>query len=238
MSFITRDVRRIAPVLLASMLLVALLGGCAPESSEPATPPVQTETPVQPPAEAATPPVQEEESLYTPDYQPVGDEIATMETTKGTIVIELYGKDAPIHVGNFVELARDGFYDKTKFHRYEPGFVVQGGDPQTLELSSDEVIEAVQTGSVPLGIGGPGYVIRGEFDPAVNPNKHVEGALGMARSQSPDSAGSQFYFAIEALPQLDAQYTVFGKITKGLDVMKELRVGDEIKSVKISGGRN
>ena len=171
--------------------------------------------------------------MYTPAYVPNGNETATFKTSKGVIVVKLFGKDAPIHVGNFVELARKGFYDNTKFHRYEPGFVVQGGDPQTQSLTSEQVQQAVKTGNPPLGTGGPGHVIKGEFDPAVNPNKHVKGALGMARTNDPDSAGSQFYFALEPLAALDGQYTVFGTITQGQDVADQLRVGDTIESITI-----
>lgn len=180
------------------------------------------------------------EELYTPEYQPNGKEVAVFKTSKGVIRVELYGEDAPIHVGNFVELASDGFYDNTKFHRYEPGFVVQGGDPQTKEHSSEQVNEIVRglAAGPAFGTGGPGYNIKGEFDPSVNPKMHVEGALGMARSQSPDSAGSQFYFALQPLPQLDGGYTVFGVVVDGLDVVKELRVGDEIESVSISGAED
>lgn len=176
----------------------------------------------------------EGDTLYTPEYKPTGDEIATFETSKGTIVVQLFGTDAPVHVGNFVELAEKGYFDGTRFHRYEPGFVIQGGDPQTRGLTKDEVVSALSSGNPPLGTGGPGHVIKGEFDPAVNPNKHVTGALGMARTNDPDSAGSQFYFAIEPLPMLDGQYTVFGVITEGMDVMTDLRVGDSIESIKIS----
>jgi len=175
------------------------------------------------------------ETLYTPAYTPNGKETATIKTSKGVIVVDLYGNDAPVHVGNFIELAKKGFYDKTKFHRYEAGFVVQGGDPQTQALSSEQVVAAAQTGNPPLGTGGPGYVIKGEFDPATNPNKHVKGALGMARTTDPDSAGSQFYFALEPLPMLDGGYTVFGVVTEGIDVMEQLRVGDVIESVTIDG---
>jgi peptidyl-prolyl cis-trans isomerase B (cyclophilin B) len=176
------------------------------------------------------------DELYTPEYQPTGKEVAIFKTSKGVIRVELYGKDAPIHVGNFVELARKGFYDGTKFHRFEPGFVVQGGDPQTKDFTGEEVSEVVRGASAgpAFGTGGPGYSIKGEFDPTKNPRKHVEGALGMARSQSPDSAGSQFYFALAPLPQLDGGYTVFGAVVDGLDVVKQLGVGDEIESVTIS----
>lgn len=173
--------------------------------------------------------------LYTPTYKPNGSETAVIKTNKGEITVELFGKEAPIHVGNFIELVKKGFYDNHKFHRYEPGFVIQGGDPQTKDLTTQQVAEAVQSGSVPLGTGGPGYNIKGEFDPAINPHKHVDGALGMARSQSPDSAGSQFYFTLAATPFLDGGYTVFGQTVEGLDIVKSLRVGDVIESIEIRG---
>jgi peptidyl-prolyl cis-trans isomerase B (cyclophilin B) len=171
--------------------------------------------------------------LYTPVYKPNGDEVAVIKTTKGTIKVKLFGKEAPIHVGNFVELARKGFYDKIKFHRYIAGFVVQGGDPQTREMTSEEVVKLAADPYGGLGTGGPGYTIKGEFDPSVNPHKHSKGALAMARSTSPDSAGSQFYFALEPQPRLDGSYTVFGEVTQGLEVMEQLRIGDEIESVTI-----
>jgi len=179
--------------------------------------------------------------MYTPTYQPNGTEVAVIKTSKGTITVKLFGKDAPIHVGNFVELAQKGFYDGVKFHRLEPGFVIQGGDPQTKDIASDKVVELVNAqksgafvqGQPMLGTGGPGYTIKGEFDPKVNPNKHVDGSLAMARSQSPDSGGSQFYFTLGAQSFLDGQYTVFGQTTGGLDIVHKLGVGDEIVSVTI-----
>lgn len=226
-------------VIAALLVGVFAVAGCTPDADTDAAEPAATgESTTQTEQPQATEPAatnSQGETLYTPEYKPNGTETATLETSKGTIVIELFGKDAPIHVGNFVELSEKGFYDDTKFHRYEPGFVVQGGDPQTRELDSAGVIKAVEMGNPPLGTGGPGYVIRGEFDPSVNPNKHVVGAVGMARTNDPDSAGSQFYFALDPLTMLDGQYTVFGAVTEGLDVMKELRVGDTIKSIKISG---
>lgn len=169
--------------------------------------------------------------MYTPDYQSNGKEHAIFTTSKGTIEVELYGNEAPIHVGNFVELARKGFYDNTKIHRYEPGFVAQGGDPLTREATPDQVIAGVG----PYGTGGPGYTIKGEFDRTTNPHKHEKGALGMARSMSPDSAGSQFYFTLEPAHFLDGNYTVFGQIVEGLDVADTLRIGDTIEKVVISG---
>lgn len=174
-----------------------------------------------------------EEPLYTPAYKPNGDEVAVIKTTKGTIKVKLFGKEAPIHVGNFVELARKGFYDNIKFHRYIAGFVIQGGDPQTKDMTPEEVVKLAADDYGPLGTGGPGYTIKGEFDPAVNPHKHTKGALAMARAGSPDSAGSQFYFALEPLARLDGSYTVFGEVTEGLEVMEQLRIGDVIESVAI-----
>jgi len=106
----------------------------------------------------------------------------------GEIRIEFYPEDAPKTVENFVTLAKKGFYDGLTFHRVEPGFVVQGGDPKG------------------NGTGGPGYTIKAEF----NKQKHLRGAVAMARSQDPDSAGSQFYICFQPAPFLDGKYTVFG----------------------------
>jgi len=167
--------------------------------------------------------------MYTPEYKPSGTESAVIKTSKGTIEVELFGKEAPLHVGNFVELAKKAFYDGTKIHRHEPGFVAQGGDPLTRDATSEEVIK----GHGPFGTGGPGYSIEGEFDLSKNPHTHEKGALGMARSMDPNSAGSQFYFTLEPAHFLDGNYTVFGTITKGLDVADDLRVGDAIETITI-----
>lgn len=167
-------------------------------------------------------------SLYTPEYKPNGNEVAVIDTSKGTIRVQLKGDDAPIHVGNFVELADKGFYDGIKFHRYVPGFVIQGGDPNTRDASSEDVI----AGKGPFGTGGPGYSIHEEF--TTNPNNvHLDGTLAMARSQNPNSAGSQFYFCLGDQPFLDDGYTVFGQTIDGKDVIDQLRVGDVIESVRI-----
>ena len=108
-------------------------------------------------------------------------------------------------------LAKKGFYDGLVFHRVEPGFVVQGGDPK-----GD-------------GTGGPGYKVKAEF----NKQKHVRGVVAMARSNDPDSAGSQFYITLAPANFLDGKYTVFGKVTSGMDVVDKIKVGDKMKSVKI-----
>ena len=171
-------------------------------------------------------------AMYTPEYQPNGNEIAVIDTSKGTIRVQLAGKDAPIHVGNFVELAQKGFYDGLKFHRYVPGFVIQGGCPNTRDFSSEEVAQRVALGRSNFGTGGPGYSIKEEF--TTNPNNvHDKYTLAMARSSDPDSAGSQFYFCLEPQPMLDSGYTVFGQTLEGGDVIDALRAGDEIKSVTI-----
>ena len=171
-------------------------------------------------------------ALYTPEYQPNGKEIAVIKTSKGDIRVQLAGKDAPIHVGNFVELATKGFYDNLKFHRYVPGFVIQGGCPNTRDLDTDQVIAAAGNPFAGLGTGGPGYCIKEEY--STNPNNHhADGALAMARSQNPDSAGSQFYLCLGAQPMLDSGYTVFGQTIEGMDVIAQLRVGDVIEGIEI-----
>lgn len=170
--------------------------------------------------------------LYTPTYEVAGDEVAVIDTSKGTIRVELDGSGAPVHVANFCELAESGFYDGLKFHRYVPGFVIQGGCPNTRDLAPEEVVEKANNPFAGLGTGGPGYSIQEEF--TTNPhNEHKDGALAMARSQNPNSAGSQFYFCLGAQPMLDSGYTVFGQTIEGMDVIAKLRVGDVIETVEI-----
>jgi peptidylprolyl isomerase/peptidyl-prolyl cis-trans isomerase B (cyclophilin B) len=136
--------------------------------------------------------------------------VITMEKG-GDIVIEFYPNDAPKTVENFVKLANKGFYNGVTFHRREEGFVIQGGDPKG------------------NGTGGPGYTIPAEF----NKQKHVRGAVAMARTSDPNSAGSQFYICLAPANFLDGQYTVFGIVTKGMDVVDKVKVGDKMKTVKI-----
>ena len=170
--------------------------------------------------------------LYTPEYEVKGDEVAVLTTSKGTIRVRLDGEGAPIHVANFCELAGSGFYDDLKFHRYVPGFVIQGGCPNTREMSPADVAAGRPGPFGQPGTGGPGYRIKHEYD--TNPrNSHVDGALAMARSQNPDSAGSQFYFCLGPQHMLDDGYTVFGTTLEGLDVIGKLRAGDVIESIRI-----
>ncbi len=134
-----------------------------------------------------------------------------IRTDKGEILIELFPDDAPDTVANFKKLAASGFYDGLSFHRVIPGFVAQGGDPK-----GD-------------GTGGPGYRIRAEF----NARRHERGTVAMARAADPDSAGSQFYICYGDLPHLDGQYTVFGKVIEGMDVVDRIRVGDVMREVRV-----
>ena len=138
---------------------------------------------------------------------------ATMETSKGTIEIDLFAKDAPKTVNNFVFLAREGFYDGVTFHRVISNFMIQGGDP---------------TGS---GRGGPGYKFEDEV--RTNPNKHGTGSLSMANA-GPNTNGSQFFITHSPQPHLDGKHTVFGKVTSGMDVVNAIRQGDVITSVTIT----
>jgi peptidylprolyl isomerase/peptidyl-prolyl cis-trans isomerase B (cyclophilin B) len=132
----------------------------------------------------------------------------------GEIRIEFYPHDAPKTVENFVGLVKKGFYDGLTFHRVVPGFVVQGGDPKG------------------NGTGGPGYTIKAEF----NKQKHGRGSVAMARSQHPDSAGSQFYICYGPQPHLDGQYTVFGRVTAGMEHVDRIKQGDRMSAVTIVEG--
>jgi cyclophilin family peptidyl-prolyl cis-trans isomerase len=138
----------------------------------------------------------------------------------GEIVLELFPADARRHVDNFAQLATRGFYDGQRFHRVED-WVVQAGDPQSKTLPMNHPR---------LGTGGPGYTIKAEF----NRRPHERGALGMARGEDPDSAGSQFYILRKPARGLDGQYTIFGRVTRGMELVDGLRPGDRIKSVKIT----
>ena len=170
--------------------------------------------------------------LYTPEYKPTGNEVAVLTTSQGSIRVQLHGEDAPIHVGNFVELANKGFYNGLKFHRYVPGFVIQGGCPNTRDMTPEQVARGERGPQGQPGTGGPGYQIKGEW--RTNPhNEHNDGTLAMARSSAPDSAGSQFYFCLGPQPFLDSDDTVFGDTLEGLDVIGKLRAGDVIEKIEI-----
>ena len=137
---------------------------------------------------------------------------AVLETVKGTIKFELFENEAPITTKNFIELTQKGFYNGLTFHRVEPGFVIQGGDPRG------------------NGTGGSGKTIKLEIAPSLT---HKKGAVGMARSQDPDSASSQFYICLEDAKFLDKNYAVFGQVTEGQDVASKIRRGDKILKATI-----
>lgn len=168
----------------------------------------------------------------TPEYQLAGDESAIIETSQGTIRVKLDSAGAPIHVANFCELSVMGFYDGLKFHRYVPGFVIQGGCPNTRDMTPEQVAAGQMGPDGQPGTGGPGWNIQEEF--STNPNNsHEDGTLAMARSMDPNSAGSQFYFCLGPQHNLDSGYTVFGSTVEGLDVISRLRAGDEIRHIEI-----
>jgi peptidyl-prolyl cis-trans isomerase B (cyclophilin B) len=153
---------------------------------------------------------------------PTGDELWTLRdeartaririhTSKGDIVFSFFADDAPIHSAAFIKLTREGFYDGLTFHRVEPGFVIQGGCPY-----GD-------------GTGGPGYRLDAEF----NDHPHHRGVVAMARSSNPNSAGSQFYITLGEARFLDKQYTVFGEVVDGMDVVDQIRRGDVMEKVTV-----
>ena len=171
--------------------LVAILAGCAQQT--PTTPPAEPATNATP-AAAPTP--------------PNTNEVAVITTSEGVMVLEFYPDVAPNHVENFKKLARSGFYDGTAFHRVIPGFMIQGGDPNTKDDTKKET----------WGQGGPGYTINAEF----NTKHHARGILSMARTSDPNSAGSQFFICHGDAGSLDNQYTVFGNLIKGFDVLDKI----------------
>jgi cyclophilin family peptidyl-prolyl cis-trans isomerase len=143
---------------------------------------------------------------------------ATIDTDRGVIIVELYPEVAPKTVENFKKLVTEGFYDNLTFHRVVPGFVVQGGDP---------------SGN---GTGGPGYDVEGEIKPA---EKHLRGTLATARTGdevNPQrrSSGSQFYICLEPQPGLDGQYTIFGAVITGMDVVEKIKRGDRMKKLNLT----
>lgn len=141
-------------------------------------------------------------------------EVAVVSTTKGEFVLEFWPEVAPKTVANFKKLASEGFYDGTSFHRIIAGFMAQGGDPLTKDLDQE----------ARYGTGDPGYKIAAEF----NNRKHTRGVISMARSADPDSAGSQFFLMLGDAPHLDGQYSGFGKVIKGQEVL------DKIEAVRVT----
>jgi peptidylprolyl isomerase len=171
-------------------------GGCLSPGAGPSPPEVQAKTYPEPPA-----------MTIDPSRRYLGH----VSTTRGHFIIELLPQVAPEHVNSFVFLTRERFYNGVVFHRVEPGFVVQGGDP---------------TGT---GTGGPGYTLP--LEPSDEP--FSQGVVGMARSQDPNSAGSQWFVTLGDAPHLNGQYTVFGKVAQGMEIVDCLEVGDAIVDIAI-----
>ena len=146
------------------------------------------------------------------DTSPVstGNEVAVIKTSEGDMVVEFWTDAAPNTIENFKKLARAGFYNGTIFHRIVKAFMIQGGDPNSKDPSKENR----------YGEGGPGYKIKAEF----NDHSHERGVISMAREPDPDSAGSQFFICLAPVPRLDHQYTTFGKLIKGDDVLG--KIGD------------
>jgi peptidyl-prolyl cis-trans isomerase B (cyclophilin B) len=149
-------------------------------------------------------------------------EVAVIKTSEGEMVAEFWSDVAPNTVENFKKLAKAGFYDGTAFHRIVKGFMIQGGDPLTKDLKNESR----------FGTGDPGYKIKAEF----NKKSHERGVLSMARSSDPDSAGSQFFICLGHVTQLDGQYTTFGKLIKGDDVLG--KIGDTEVAMSGSGEKS
>jgi cyclophilin family peptidyl-prolyl cis-trans isomerase len=156
----------------------------------------------------------------TKPYKPKPDETIVKMTIKGKgdIYIRLDLKEAPRTSENFLKLVKQKFYDGIRFHRVVPRFVVQAGDPLTKDPN-------ISLNDPRVGTGGPGYTIK--FEP--NNLKHKRGAIGMARTPDPDSAGSQFYICLEPQPQLDGNYVVFGEVVQGMEIVDRIERGDVIE---------
>lgn len=217
--------RSLLIVTVVTLVALGLLAACGAEEEET---PVVDQTPAagETPAGDQTPSGTTPEISFAEACQKTGEKqfaeappqiidtsktyIATIKTAKGNIVLEL-DSGVTITTNNFVFLACKGFYDGLIFHRVEPGFVIQGGDPEG------------------TGRGGPGYAIPGEFEGS----SFDAGVLGMARSADPDSAGSQFFITLGAAHNLDGQYAAFGRVTEGMESVQQIAIGDVIEAVTI-----
>ena len=145
---------------------------------------------------------------FTPEeIKKMAETTAIIETKFGNIELKFFPDVAPNHVNNFIELAKKGFYDGTIFHRVIPKFMIQGGDPNSKSPDRSQ-----------HGMGGPGHTVKAEF----NSKPHKRGTLSMARSASPDSAGSQFFICVADAPSLNNQYTVFGEVVSGMEVADKI----------------
>lgn len=200
--------------LLYGVLFIALAGctqagsggdGTTAQSDSTASTSTATETSAtESPMTSATPAPAAQEKSDMSEYQ---NKIVELHTEAGQINLRFFPDIAPDHVKNFIDLAKSGFFDGTKFHRTIPGFVIQGGDP----LTKTDNVRA-------WGTGGSDKNVKAEF----NPTPHKRGILSMARANDPDSASSQFFICVADVPSLDNKYTVFGEVTSGMDVADKI----------------
>jgi len=217
-------------IVLAVVLVLAVtaiaIGGCGvkkesnqSKSSTPATAPASSSPSSSPQSAVLGPDGKPLKTLADfPDGQDGADVQAVIKTDKGDIVLRFFPDSAPVTVASFIHLARTGFYNGTTFHRVVPGFVIQGGDLKSKDPNAQDV-----------GTGGPGYNIPLE----ASNRPHVTGTLSMARSNDPNSGGSQFFICLGDQPSLNGQYTVFGEVVSGQDVVNKIAQGDVMRSVTI-----
>jgi peptidyl-prolyl cis-trans isomerase B (cyclophilin B) len=195
--------KRIFPGLLMTVALTACAQTGESTQTDTATTTSATET-TSSAAETTTSDAPAEQEKSMSQYE---NKVAEIHTSAGQIDIRFYPDVAPNHVKNFIDLAEKGFYNGTKFHRVIPGFMIQGGDPNT------------KTDNTSMwGTGGSGTNVKGEFSTV----KHTRGIVSAARSQSRDSASSQFFIMVADYPSLDGEYSVFGQVTKGMDVADKI----------------
>ena len=218
--------KKILFIILAFLIIGGFMFsiGCK-KTEEPAKPSTQVQpsdtAPIPVPTPEPTPaPVKKQqkpdELAYKPKQKPApvteekpksGETRAIIETKFGNIELMFFPGSAPNHVKNFIDLAKKGFYDGTTFHRVIPGFMIQGGDPNSKDPNRAK-----------HGTGGPGYRVKAEF----NDRPHKRGTLSMARAMDPDSAGSQFFICADDAPFLDKKYTVFGEVVSGMEVVDKI----------------
>lgn len=213
---LTRRLSRAASIVLM-MVMVGLLGvACGSSTPEPVPPPAPSLAPAPSPSPAPEPAAKPKKYDSPPEMMidTAKQYIATIETEKGNLVLELFAADVPVTVNNFVFLAREGFYDGSTFHRVIPGFMVQGGDP---------------TGT---GRGNAGYKFGDEF----SEHKHEAGTLSMANAGA-NTNGSQFFITFTPQPGLDGKHSVFGQLIEGTDVLNNLTPRDPNQNPQFEGDR-
>ncbi len=209
--------------VLVCIFAMTVLLGCGQSPVEYESP---NDTVFTPPGERT---IEEETMPETKTYafpgilpdEEIKNKVAVITTPRGEITLELYADEAPKTVSNFVYLVKEGFYNGLTFHRVEPGFVVQGGDPEG------------------TGAGGPGYTVPAEIVPTL---KHVKGAVAMARlpdqvNPERNSSGSQYYITLDEQSFLDGQYTIFGKVINGMSVIEKIEIGDQMISIIIKNNQ-